>query len=395
MVLRLAWFVLVHEIPTALVLNGDHTGIMFTLAKGKMWITKAMAKAKDKSVNNHGEKRQFTLLTTTSAEGQMLPHQVVVSGKTAASFPAFGKFAMSLSGLNSAGCKQPSVCFVLTTIVAAVANIASWCVTSNHWSDDVTSRVYICDIVVPYFKKKIDALHAAGKCKAYGEQVCVLIIDCWYGWLVIIPWIKVKYPWIRVIVVPASCTPVAQPMDRGIIAKLKALLRKIYNKWVIRLVTMQLAAGTAPNAVKVPADVPTCKSNLLSWLSAIVDRMNEDRASVIHCWKETQLLRAWERSVQVEATSKLAELFPNMAHLSAEEIGAIYRLAARRRLARGGGPRRGPAGQHGGHPVRAARRRGRVDELRRPGRHRGVVAFGDLVAEQQRRRVNMCRLRRM
>ena len=30
-----------------------------------------------------------------------------------------------------------------------------------------------------------------------------------------------------------------------------------------------------------------------------------------------------ERSVQVEATSKLAELFPNMAHLSAEEIGAI------------------------------------------------------------------------
>ena len=97
MVLRLAWFVLVHEIPTALVLNGDHTGIMFTLAKGKMWITKAMAKAKDKSVNNHGEKRQFTLLTTTSAEGQMLPHQVVVSGKTAKSFPAFGKFAMSLT----------------------------------------------------------------------------------------------------------------------------------------------------------------------------------------------------------------------------------------------------------------------------------------------------------
>ena len=35
------------------------------------------------------------------------------------------------------------------------------------------------------------------------------------------------------------------------------------------------------------------------------------------------------------------------------------------------------------------------DEWMSYGRHRGVVAFGDLVAEQQRRRVNMCRLRRM
>jgi len=56
MVLRLAYFVLVHSIPHELCLNGDHTGIMFTLAKGKMWITKAMHESKDKSVNNHGEK---------------------------------------------------------------------------------------------------------------------------------------------------------------------------------------------------------------------------------------------------------------------------------------------------------------------------------------------------
>ena len=72
MVLRLAYFVLVHSIPHELCLNGDHTGIMFTLAKGKMWITKAMHESKDKSVNNHGEKRQFTVLATTSAAGQML-----------------------------------------------------------------------------------------------------------------------------------------------------------------------------------------------------------------------------------------------------------------------------------------------------------------------------------
>ena len=33
MVLRLAYFVFIHEIPRALVINADHTGIMFTQVK--------------------------------------------------------------------------------------------------------------------------------------------------------------------------------------------------------------------------------------------------------------------------------------------------------------------------------------------------------------------------
>ena len=31
-------------------------------------------------------------------------------------------------------------------------------------------------------------------------------------------------------------------------------------------------------------------------------------AGVVHCWERTQLLRAWERTVQVEATSKAKEM---------------------------------------------------------------------------------------
>jgi hypothetical protein len=42
--------------------------------KGKMWITKEQADAKDKSVRGHGDKRQFTLLATTSAAGDTHPH---------------------------------------------------------------------------------------------------------------------------------------------------------------------------------------------------------------------------------------------------------------------------------------------------------------------------------
>lgn len=303
MVLRLAYFVLVHSIPHELCLNGDHTGIMFTLAKGKMWITKAMHESKDKSVNNHGEKRQFTVLATTSAAGQMLPHQVVVAGKTAGSLPKFGKFKISLNGMNTNKVPKIAVCFILTTLVQAVANIASFCTTYNHWSDNITSKAYVKDIVVPYFKAKIETMRAInpGRCKPFGEQICVLILDTWWGWYHIVPWVKQKYPWIRLIFVPAGCTPVAQPMDRGVIAKLKAIVRRMYNSWVIGLVTAQLKAGKPAGEVKVPAGDPTCKTNLFRWLSLAVDELNKDPAAIVHCWEETQLLRAWEGPVQAEA----------------------------------------------------------------------------------------------
>ena len=87
MVLRLAFFVLVHEIPRALGVNFDHSAIMTTQVKGRMWITKQMAEAKDKSVNNHGDKRCFTVTSGSSAEGEMLPHQVIVTGSTAGALP--------------------------------------------------------------------------------------------------------------------------------------------------------------------------------------------------------------------------------------------------------------------------------------------------------------------
>ena len=36
---------------------------------------------------------------------------------------------------------------------------------------------------------------------------------------------------------------------------------------------------------------------------------NLDKAGVVHCWKATDLLRAWEREVQMEAARRVNELF--------------------------------------------------------------------------------------
>ena len=94
-----------------------------------------------------------------------------MQGKTSGSLPAGIHYTSSHSALNS---KQTiSACFVISALVAVFANVASFCVTANHWSDNVTSRAYVKDVAVPYFRKKIAELRTIDKslCKEFGKQV--------------------------------------------------------------------------------------------------------------------------------------------------------------------------------------------------------------------------------
>ena len=168
-------------------------------------------------------------------------------------------------------------------------------------------------------------------CKPFGEQICVLIVDCWYGswygWLDagFKAFLADNYSWIRLLYVPGSCTPKGQPMDAGIIAKIKGKLRTHYNKWVVHLTLTHLGNGGEPEGLKIPSDWPTLRYCLFTWLSHVVDELNADdeRAGVAHCWEETQLLRAWERTVQVEAAGKALQLFPKLAKTEAAQMAAL------------------------------------------------------------------------
>ena len=165
-------------------------------------------------------------------------------------------------------------------------------------SDDVTSIAYVTTILVPYFKQKVEAVRGLDPtlCKPFGEQVCVLIVDCWWGWLdaSFRDFVKRTYPWIRLLFVPAGCTPVAQPMDAGIIAKVKAMLRKMYGRWACDLAVAQIEGGSQPEDVKIPNNVKTCRLNLFAWLTKAADLMCEQEGvrGIVHCWESTQLHRA-------------------------------------------------------------------------------------------------------
>ena len=128
---------------------------------------------------------------------------------------------------------------------------------------------------MPYFKEIITSEHTAGRCKSFGDQVCVVVVDTWWGWLEgkakkhrasaeFKSWLTKTYPWIRLIYVPAGCTPVAQPMDAGIIAKLKALLRKRYQAWVIKQTVDQITSGKDPSEIIISSDVRDLQEEYIS-----------------------------------------------------------------------------------------------------------------------------------
>ena len=60
-------------------------------------------------------------------------------------------------------------------------------------------------------------------------------VDLWWGWIdpIFRFWLRTHYPWIRLLYCPGCCTPVGQPMDRGVFALLKGLLRAGYSRWAM------------------------------------------------------------------------------------------------------------------------------------------------------------------
>jgi hypothetical protein len=190
MLLRLAYFVFLYSIPEALVVNSDHTGCFLVPAKGKAWITEEMAEAGDKKVKGQSDKRQLTVLASSTPRG-LLRSQAIWKGKTRASLPFKGLkiFALAMIMLGAStllnGCKRPShtACFSLLSGTAValsgdegsfnLGGIGSWCVTGNHWADDVTSCAH-CEL-----RSYSTRSHMLKLCSLTPAHLCVQLTMSW------------------------------------------------------------------------------------------------------------------------------------------------------------------------------------------------------------------------
>ena len=62
--------------------------------------------------------------------------------------------------------------------------------------------------------------------------------------------VRERYVWLKLLFVPAACTDLVQPADRGMISWLKAFMRKIFSDNISADVLRQLQAGTPPADIR-------------------------------------------------------------------------------------------------------------------------------------------------
>jgi hypothetical protein len=167
-----------------------------------------------------------------------------------------------------------------------------------------------------------------------GAQRCILLVDCWWGWLdaEFREWLKREHPYVLILFVPACCTPVGQPNDAGIIAILKGEhfilnshfqiltqsiagnLRLLYGIFVSTFTQEKLKNGQ--DVILPINETVVMKAKLAEWISESVKVMNEKKQEKVkHCWNKTGILAIWdvhERSMLTpQAFQEVARLFPS------------------------------------------------------------------------------------
>ncbi|KIJ51845.1 hypothetical protein M422DRAFT_157705 [Sphaerobolus stellatus SS14] len=149
-VLCLAKIIKDQDIPIKLVVNFDQTSITYVQGGKNNW---APIGSEQVMVHGSDEKRAFTVVTSVTAHGQLLPFQVIYKGKSVRSFP-------SKSAEMYKECIELGMHFKFSG-------------DENHWSNHKTMWDFITFLIVPYFEatKKHLGLPPAQKGLVY--------LDCW------------------------------------------------------------------------------------------------------------------------------------------------------------------------------------------------------------------------
>ena len=335
MVLRLAYLMHEFDIPPCLVLNFDHTGLHFMQMRGNTWTVveedtetahqSRPNKGKEVKQQNKGDKRQATGTVGSSMAGDILPGQLIVEGEPTSvrALPSItGTKYVNATGSNPGHKTGVRMAFIPTATLdqeaVDMAKLVSMWIghfaqTTNHWANIRTSYAILEFIIVPWLLEKKRAIGKPWDAK------CVLIVDCWYGWKdqdkkktlnTFRHYVRDHYPWLRLLFVPAACTDLAQPADRGFISWLKGNMRSFYTDTIAKAVLQQLDSVTL-SEININTSAPYLKQMLTKSYARALSQL--PREKVIHCWAPLQ--EAWDKKEELhgQAKAQLSRLFPNNA----------------------------------------------------------------------------------
>ncbi|KAL3677747.1 hypothetical protein R1sor_020703 [Riccia sorocarpa] len=274
MALRMAYLIKSFNIPHELVINFDQTGLQLVpVGREKTYTMKG---SREVAVTGKDDKRQVTLVPAMTATGELLPFQIIFTGRSSRSLPT-GQWA----------------------------NILKWhgwhlTFTDNHWASLATCQHWVQKILKPWYDKCCYRLN-----RAEGRQRMLLLLDAWsvHRSEYFRSWMQREFPFIHLVYVPAGCTAKLQPCDVILQRPLKAGFQREYAAWAVKSLTQQMSMGEMPRDDRSDLSIHLLRNNACEFLWKVHKQLSENREMLMRGWGEkgAHLLRAFIPEFQSEA----------------------------------------------------------------------------------------------
>eukprot|EP00731_Ephydatia_muelleri_P002914 Em0001g2914a len=217
---RVVFIVRKFNIPPALFINLDETGVCLLPTQKRTW---GPSGAKQISVLGWGDKRQFTVIPAISAEGKLVGKaQVIWAGQTDRCHPKGAE-------------------------IDIMADLLFHSHSTSHWTTEDTILEYVAVLhttnVIPKMKEQgLDPK----------TQKWVLLWDCYsvHRSDPVLEALKTKYTNLVILFVPASCTAELQPLDLSFNFVFKSGVATLFASWLSQVAQEQLLKGVPPEKLK-------------------------------------------------------------------------------------------------------------------------------------------------
>lgn len=238
-------------IHPSLLINADQTSVL--LIPGGTDRTYHPKGDKQVPVFGKEEKRAFTVLQGICVDGSVLPTQFVWKGKTDESLPVRDRTNKKSRRYEA---EQKGHTFVFRE--------------GSYWSSLTTMKQWLKDVVVPYREWQLTVYCLTP------EHKMILILDVYVVHISaeMRDWIRVTYPWLILIYVPAGCTSNLQPCDVGLQPLFKHMNKQAANRYFAEQITLTMKKNHNLSALKLSMDIGPLRDACVSWILDSVDYLN-------------------------------------------------------------------------------------------------------------------------
>jgi hypothetical protein len=197
-----------YGVHPSLVINFDQAGLNLIPASARTYEKKGTSSV---PIVGAEDKRQITVVVSSSLDGTLLPLQLIFQGHQQRVMPKH-------------------------TSKTAEAGFHLTC-TENHWANQRTMQEYIQHIIEPYRLQKIKEHNLRE-----ADTHVILLLDC-YSVHISQEFRSSIPPHIHLIYVPPNCTSKLQPADVALNFPFKHEFKRLFNQWAAEQIDEQIGLG--------------------------------------------------------------------------------------------------------------------------------------------------------